>query len=681
MQQLRLAASSTKYDTIALNGGLDLLTPSLQLKPGYVRDALNWEQSINGGYTRIGGYERVDGRVSPSSATYQTITVNITGGIGPGQIITGGTSGTTGTVLSVTNAGVVAFSKSSGVFTLGESVLVAAVPQGTITALSGLGPDADYNVTQLALAANLYRADIQAVPGSGPVRGVALLAGALYAWRDNVGATAMNIYRATPAGWVIVQLRFELAFSAGSSEYAIGETITQGGVSAFVRGVSLESGSWGASTAAGHLTISAPTGGNFAAGAAAGGGVATLAGVEVAITLLPGGRVRTDIGNFNGTPKLYGCDGVNLGFEFDGATLTRIRTGNVPDVPTTVCYHKDHLWFAFGTNMQNSGITTPFNWTAIAGGVGYRLNDTITELIRQPGDQSAGALAVLTLSTTDVIYGKSAADFQKVPFEESAGARKYSGQRLGGQAVVFADLGAFALSTSQVFGNFEPSTLTMKIRPFTQVRRTKVSGSITNREKSQYRIFFSDGYGLYLTIINGRAIGQMPVNFPNPVTCNCVGDISDGKESSFFGSTNGFVYRLDAGSSFDGAPITSYWTLTYANQGNSRIFKAWRGASFEVQGDSYATFSMTYDMGYGSADRPQGVTPALLPINLQAVFWDEFVWDEFTWDGRTLGPSETEMKGTGENIAVRIDCTSDKFLSFTINSLILHYFVRKAIKK
>ena len=35
-------------------GGLDLLTPPLTLHPGAVRDILNFEVSLNGGYARIG---------------------------------------------------------------------------------------------------------------------------------------------------------------------------------------------------------------------------------------------------------------------------------------------------------------------------------------------------------------------------------------------------------------------------------------------------------------------------------------------------------------------------------------------------------------------------------------------------------------------------------------------------
>ena len=45
-----------KYSLIQLQGGLDLVTPTLSLPPGIARSAVNFEVAITGGYTRIAGY-------------------------------------------------------------------------------------------------------------------------------------------------------------------------------------------------------------------------------------------------------------------------------------------------------------------------------------------------------------------------------------------------------------------------------------------------------------------------------------------------------------------------------------------------------------------------------------------------------------------------------------------------
>ncbi|MBQ1761687.1 MAG: hypothetical protein IIZ92_02135 [Aquincola sp.] len=685
MRQLRLPVQTSRPESIFLGGGLDLVTPLLRLKPGYLRDALNWEQSVGGGYTRCAGYERKDGRPSPSAAQYGVLTVTLTGTVTVGATITGATSSATGVVISVTG-NLVAYTKAAGTFVAAENITISGSPVATITALGGVSTATEWDITQRALAANVYRSDIQAVPGSGAIRGVAYLKGELYAWRDNAGGTALAIYKATTSGWTLVPYPYTVSFTAGTTAYAPGSTLTQGGVSATVRAVCVQSGTFSAGTAAGRLIISAPTGGNFAAGAATGTGACTLSGAQVQITALPGGRVQTDKGNFGLGQKLYGCDGVNLGFEFDGTTYVPIVTGNSPDVPKHVCVHKDHLWFAFGDNLQHSSIASnsnfypQYNWQAVNGSAAYRVNGTITSLARQSGDQSTGVMLISTDTTTEAMYGSSAANFQKVPFEESAGARPYGTQRIGGQTVIWSDIGAFGVSATQNFGNFTPASMTLNLRPWVQPRRSLVSASLIHRTKSQYRVFFSDGSALFITLVNGKMTGAMPQQFPHPVVCACQGETTDSGESAFFGSTNGFVYEMNAGTSHDGDPIQSYLTLAWANQGNSQAEKRYRGASFEVQGDSPSTFSVSYDLGYAEPDRPQGVVPQAVSASLQSVYWDSFTWDAFTWDGRTLAPADMRIDGTGVNIAIRIESTSDRYAEFTLNSLMLHYSPRKAKK-
>ncbi len=681
--QLNLPATTTRHDHIRLGGGLDLLTPILSLKPGYVRDALNWEQSVNGGYTRITGYERYDGRPSPSQQGYQTLSGVFAVEVATGATITGATSGATGIVLSVQTVlgvDVVAYGRWTGTFVVGEQLQVGGISRGAITLLAGAGPDASYAAEQLAAAADLQRTLIGPVPGAGPVRGGFVFESDVYAFRNNVGNTALVLHRATAGGWVAVGLGQRVAFTAGSTEYVAGETLTQGGVSATILHVALRTGTWLAGTAAGSFAVGPITGGNFAAGAATGGGVATLSGAESTVALLPGGRVDTKIGNFGGRPLIYGWDGVNPAWEFDGTTLALIETGNSPDAPQTGLVHKDHLWLAFGDNLQNSGIAAPFAWSAVSGSAAYRLDGYITALLSQPGDQSSGVMSVATEASTSMIYGSSAADFRLVPFEQSAGARLYGAQRIGGQSLVFGNIGVFSLSATQAFGNFQPASMTLNIRPFTQTRRQQCRASLVQKEKSQYRVFFADGYGLYLTMVNGKLLGTMPVLFPHPVFSAWQGESSDDGEQSFIGGDSGYVYQLDAGTSHDGEPIESFFTLTFANQGGARFLKRYRRATIEAIGEGYCDFSMTYEVGYGGADRPQGALPVDGTLNLSQTYWDAFTWDLFRWDGRLLAPSTLEMNGTGENIALRVASSSVLYASLTLNSIILDYSPRRVMR-
>lgn len=678
---LNLPATTTQDDVIFLRGGLDLLTPSLNLKPGVCRDALNFECSITGGYTRIKGYERFDGQARPSDATYTCIDVDITGLISVGDTIIGNTSTASGKVIYISGS-LVVYSRSNGVpFVLGEDVKVGGTTEGTVTATDGdtSAEDASFMVRMKALAAETYRVWITAVPGSGPVRGVLYLNGNVYAFRDNAGATALGVYKASISGWTAVAMPLSIGFTTGTSEYVDGETLSKGGASATIVRVVLESGSWGAGDAAGRFIVASVTGGPFSAGVAGGGGVATLTGAEAAVTMLPGGAIEFDIGAVGASRRAYGIDGVNRGFEFDGTTLIPINTGNTVDIPKRVMVHQHHLFFAFGNSVQNSGIGTPYTWTAIAG-AGERLADgNVTQMRRLPGDQTTGAAAICADSGTQILYGTSEADFQLVTFEDSAGAKARSGQLMG-QFLSLDDRGVMAATTAQSFGNFSAASMTLPIRTFIQTRRNGVTGSTINREKSQYRLFFDDGSALYITLANGKLVGSMPMQFPNIVRCCCAGESPDGAEVSYFGDEDGFVYQLDAGTSFDGASIEAYFRLVSAHQGTPRKYKRYRRASVEVAGESYCELKVGAVFGYLAVEREQWVSDPDIPVLLSPGYWDSMTWDDFIWDGQSLSPVYSDLPGSGECIDLSARSESSMFDSFTVNSIIVAYSTRREMR-
>ncbi len=103
-RQIPMQFAPVTSDGFQLSGGLDQVSPPLALKPGFVRDALNWECHVNGGYTSIKGYERFDGQDRPSDATYTTIDVTISAAVAVGDTVTGGTSSATGVIAAVGDA-------------------------------------------------------------------------------------------------------------------------------------------------------------------------------------------------------------------------------------------------------------------------------------------------------------------------------------------------------------------------------------------------------------------------------------------------------------------------------------------------------------------------------------------------------------------------------------------------
>ncbi len=673
------------YDLIRLSGGLDQVTPTLSLRPGTMRRAANFECSITGGYTRIAGYERFDGRPAPSAALYNVLTISVASAIAVGNTVVGQTSAATGKVIFV-SGGTVVVTRQTGVFVAEEVLKVGATTVGAIISIEGTVADGLTDATYKSLAADEYRADITVVPGSGIIRGVAYYNGNVYAWRNNAGGTALAMYKSSSTGWVAVTLGIELAFDDGTTEIAEGATVVGGtsGATGVVRRVLVTGGSWGGAThASGRLIFTSLTG-TFQDNEHinVGGAKYALAnGTNSQMTWAPNGRVQPVVANFGGgqnNRRLYFCDGVNRAFEFDGTYLVPIATGMSPDVPTRIIAHKQHLFLAFGHSLQFSGIGDPYVWDPISGAGEIAMNDDITNLIQLPGDQTSGALGVYTDNDTSILYGSSEADFKLSNFNTGTGAYAYTAQNMD-QTYALSERGVMGMSTTLNFGNFLANSMTMNIRPFIQARRNLATASVVNREKGQYRLFFSDGDGLYMTVANGKLIGSAPVQFPDAVLCACEGGNVDGPEVSYFGSDTGYVYTLDAGTSFDGANIPANITLVYNAINSPRILKRYRRASLELTGDSYAEFSFAYDLGYRTTELEQPADQ-VYSNDLRASYWDSFTWDNFVFDGRDLSPTEVEVTGTAENIAIRISSVSNLFKPFTLNSAIVHYTMRRGIR-
>jgi hypothetical protein len=675
-------------------GGLDLTTPSLSLQPGAIRAGQNFECAQSGGYSRIAGYERLDGRLAPSMGAYTLVQFSaFTNVPAVGDTLTQATSGATGTVIIVNNAPgavYVALTQVSGTFDLTHNV----TKSGPITIGIPIAPTVSLTSKQsaqyTAAAADVYRALIGAVPGSGPILDTyhLIVAGVdvVFAFRANLGNTAVNLYKTTGSGWTQVTLFDVVSFTAGTTLPIAGDTLTQGGVTSTIKLVQWQSGTTGASSAAGKLIITTPAGGNYTSGAATStsGGAFTLSGVQTAITITPGGTWEHDKNNYTGLAiprKAYGADGVNKGYEFDGVVYAPIATGTSPDTPKHVKCHKNYLVFGFDGSIIGSGPGLPYKWTAADGAWEIATGDTVTAMQTLPGSQTNATLAVFQRNNTSFLYGLDPTTFNYVTFNTGVGALPGSVQNLF-DVFAFDTLGVLSLQTTLNYGNFIASTLTKNILPFILQENTKVVCSTTSHYKNQYRVFFSDGYGLYLTVVNRQYLGCIPVQFPNPVSCIDTDNLVNGTEATYFGSSdgNGYVYQLDSGTSFDGAALNAYITLAWDPINTPRVLKRFRAASIEMQGSGYAEIQFGYSLAYSSMNtgQPTGVT--LASAFSGAPNWDSFTWDNFVWDGQTLAPTDIDVTGTAENIQVTIASGTNFIPAYTINSIIHHYTPRRGIR-
>ncbi len=680
-----------------LAGGLDLESPTWGVLEGAVRDALNYEAAIEGGYQDITGYERFDGLPAPSDASFTMLDVTITGSIIVGDTVTGAVTGDTGVVIAKDTypddptQTYLVITKKVGLWdNATENIEVTASVEGNMDAIgyADSAPTSQRAAQYNNLAADIYRADIAVVAGEGDVWGVFLLGSTKYALRNKVGGVTAGLYKHhATTGWTEIALNEEVAFTGGGTyEVLEGDTVT-GATStktAVVERVQVTSGTWAGADAAGWLIISAKSGAlqseNLDVGANS--DVCTIAGDAAAATLEPDGRLDFDLSNFAdpaGSERVYCADGVNTAYEFDGTVFAKIRTGMAADTPTHVKVSKYQLFLAFVGSAQHSAPGDPWSWSVVLGAAEIATGYVITGFDIQPGAAGGGALLIACRQRLFVLYGNDTSDWVLDRYREKVGAYEWTIQQVA-YTLFLDDRGITDLQTTDKYGNFDHSSLSNMVRGLVNSKRLLAVASCVVRDKNQYRLFFSDKTALYITMEAEKLMGIMPVRLEHQVTCMCSQEVTDGSEEIYFGCNDGFVYQMENGTSFDGENIFAYINTHFDHGKSIEWLKNYEGpATLEGTGTGYAEMDVAYQLDYNRAETSQpDIQTAEIPIASGSTFDSGLIWDSgVAWDDATTIPVlNLDLRGEGRNISWVITKDSDYFLPVNLTGI--HYrFIRK----
>lgn len=678
-------APPTQTGYVQFKGGIDLASPALSISPGSAADSMNYEPGVYGGYKSIDGFERFDGRALPSTAIYYYAPATLTGTPAVGNTITGATSGATGVICRI-DGSTLSLTKVTGTFVAetftgggGGSFSAAPIRNGYLT-----GED---NAISLNAAADIYRADITTVNGARAIRGVHIYKGTVYAFVNNAGGTACELFKSTSSGWAAVALGRELSFTSGGTYVpAEGNVITgeTSGATATLTRIALESGSYAAGTAAGRYIFASQTGTFQAETVKVGANlnIANIAGNSSAITLSPSGRYEFVNYNFTGsadTLRMYGCDGVNRAFEFDGSVFVPINTGMTTDKPSHIAAYRNMLFLSFRGSAQNSGIGTPYQWTPLTGASEIGIGDTITGFSPQTGN----ALAILSRNSSDQLAGTSTLDFVKTPLSTDTGAIAYTIQSLENKTYALDDRGIVEIMRTQSFGNFDTGSVSQKAQPIVDSMRSKVVASSVYRSRNQYRLYGNDGTGLIMTVVGGEVVGIMPFDYNSGrtsnlinVTCVCSGEDSTGKDVVFFGADNGYVYQADKGSSFDGYLIQRYLRMPFNNIKSPRVIKEYMKVVLEMTSEGYSEIRFQPEFSYGDSNIQAHVTTTET-VQGSGGYWDVDYWESFFYDGRTVNSPEFNITGQGINLALIFYSNNDIDLGHVLQGMLNHYILRQ----
>lgn len=680
-----MAQEQVRTDFFAFGGGLNMVQPALSVQQGMLLDVQNYEPSMAGGYARTGGYERFDGRAAPSGAVYAGVACTLTSTPAVGATVVCGAF--TGLFVSLVAGGML-LTAMTGIFPGNAAMTVGGLQVGTTLAASPLSFSSDPKTdAQISLSAgNVLRNLITAVPGSGAVRGVWMIGSTLYAWRDNAGGTACAIWASSAAGWTAVPMYSDIKFSAGQAALAtLAEGVTlygaTSGATATLKRIVRESGVHTSNNSVGRFII-APLTGNFNNAEAikitsvAGATVATSASTAGVITIAPGGRYQFCSYNFTGktgTVRSYGVSGVDRAFEFDGLVYVPINSGATVDTPSYIAAVNNYLYLGIRSSMINSSLVNPYGYQVTEGSAELSLGDDLTGLQQMRGS----AMAMLTRNTTQQLVGASSSSWVKSFVSSDTGSVPYTVQTVG-DTFALDDRGVTQMSATQNYGNFSMSTVSRLVQPMIDAARGKVIASCVLRQRDQYRLFLNDGsvlvmYQDSMSATPVKAFTRLQYLFtPSAVTSQ---EDSGGVERLFIGGTNGMVYEVNKGSSFDGAAIEAYCRIWYINNQSPRLRKRYRKAVLEMTSLGYSPLSGSGEFSYG--DTSVNTTQDSIEAQGGGGLWDTANWDQFYYDAQTITQPALRIDGTGVNVALLFYSNTALDAGHTLQGAIIHYSPRR----
>jgi hypothetical protein len=278
---------------------------------------------------------------------------------------------------------------------------------------------------------------------------------------------------------------------------------------------------------------------------------------------------------------VYAASGAGRAFSYDRFYVRQINTGLSPDLdkPRHVELFQFRLWlgFKFG-EMAISVAGDPLSFDGSLNAVATGFGRPITGLTKLPGK----TMGVLTDQVTyTVTVGLDGSNFDQQVLSHRNGAIEYTVQDVGNMPIYVDPRGVPTPFSTDRYADFEIARTSHKIHPWLlerlqglrndSIRDNRIVAVSVARLKSQYRMYFADGYRLTMTIFGDQVAAEYSIQklYTDATESQFIkvlatdADVDDDNRDRIFftmdvnpdydhGDDLGFVYEDDRGTSFNG---------------------------------------------------------------------------------------------------------------------------------
>jgi hypothetical protein len=400
---------------------------------------------------------------------------------------------------------------------------------------------------------------------------------------------------------------------------------------------------------------------------------------------LLGGKAKHVLYNLDGDDKVLFVDSNNYPATYNtaGNTITAITGSTDVLGAENAAVFKDTAFYAKGNNLYFTAPFTVDDFSAANGAGSINVANEITGLA-----VFRDQLIVFTTDSIKRITGNTSADFSVSPITDRIGCINGDTiQEVGGDIMYLAPDGIRLLSATDRIGDFG---LDIASDPIAKDATTFLGStpnfcSVLMREKAQYRIFAyieSEQENVAKGLIATKFVSQGASGISWSTTYGIKAFVADSRytntaESIAFANTDGYVYMLDTGSSFDGIPIEAIYESPYMPLSDPQMRKSFYKMTLYAEPTGSMSLDLNVKYDFGTSTNTGVIQPSTQSIEStgSAIFIfgeSSSVFNSATYGGELDNVYNTNIIGSGKTIAIRIEDNSTN-PTFTLDTALLEF--------
>jgi hypothetical protein len=369
--------------------------------------------------------------------------------------------------------------------------------------------------------------------------------------------------------------------------------------------------------------------------------------------------------NFDGNDKIILVDGANAPVIFNTSiTATDVSNSAVAGASIVTSF-REHMFYAgMSSTPQEVVFSQPFDEDAFSSGSGagsFKVDDTIVGL-----KVFRDSLFVFCENRIFKLTGSSSSNFAVTPVTRDIGCiNGKTIQEFAGDLIFLGPDGLRTVAGTARIGDVELGTISSNIQSLfdENIANATAFNSIVIPEKTQYRLFFSKDAGSesltegIICVLKGGSGGQSNYEFSRikGIKPACTDTfITAGDVLALHGGFDGYVYRQEEGSTFDGSAINGKYRSPDMTFGDPGLRKHMQRVIVNYKPESTINADLFVRYDYEASDSAR---PSAYSLNSEDIagIYGISTYGSPTYGGPSQPLLRQAVEGSGFAVALRVN--------------------------